>query len=110
MDPLLGDDAMCDMCNERIVFGGSYWMHIGTATPRHPAIPRLGTHDTLHVDGPIQAREVGECMACGAGAGEFGMRGSVRVFTFRLGIFRARLCLNCLKRLGQHIQTTLIGR
>jgi hypothetical protein len=41
-------------------------------------------------------------MNCGCG-----IRGSVVMYTFMIGIFRANLCLNCLKVLRIEIQQTI---
>lgn len=49
-----------------------------------------------------RAASVGECMNCGAGE-----RGPVAVYTFKIGVFRARLCLNCLKTLRLDIGEVL---
>ena len=37
--PLLGEQAICGMCRERIVYIGPYWDHMGDNKPRHPAVP-----------------------------------------------------------------------
>lgn len=37
--PILGEQAICGMCRERIVFVGPYWDHMGENKPRHPAVP-----------------------------------------------------------------------
>lgn len=50
----------------------------------------------------VRALSVGECMSCGAGE-----RGPVSVYVLMLGIFKARLCLNCLKTLRLEIQDEL---
>lgn len=41
MEPVLGEQAICGMCRERIVFVGSYWDHIGENKPKHPAMPEM---------------------------------------------------------------------
>lgn len=45
---------------------------------------------------------VGECMSCGCGK-----RGAIVMYTFKIGLFRANLCLNCLKVLRIEIQHVL---
>lgn len=40
MEPKLGDEALCAMCGERIVYVGPYWSHVGAPQPRHPAVPK----------------------------------------------------------------------
>lgn len=37
--PLLGEQAICGMCRERIVYIGPYWDHMSENKPRHPAVP-----------------------------------------------------------------------
>lgn len=37
--PLLGEQTVCGMCRERIVYIGPYWDHMGEHKPRHPAVP-----------------------------------------------------------------------
>lgn len=39
-EPIIGEQAICGMCRERIVFIGPYWDHIGEDKPRHPAVPQ----------------------------------------------------------------------
>jgi hypothetical protein len=50
-----------------------------------------------------KARQVGECVRCGAG-----QRGHVTVYSLMLGNFRAVLCLNCLKELRLTIEEQLM--
>lgn len=38
-----GQEAVCSMCQAKIVWAGLYWDHVGENKPRHPAIPVDGS-------------------------------------------------------------------
>lgn len=39
-EPLVGEQAVCRMCGEHIVYVDPYWQHLGEKQSRHPALPK----------------------------------------------------------------------
>lgn len=49
-EPIVGQEAICSMCDQPIVYVGPYWDHPGEIKPRHPALPKIDEEQPRPMD------------------------------------------------------------